>query len=71
MNKGSVLGVDLGGTQIRGGRVAGGIIAGMKAQKINAKASSEEMLQQLFSFIQPLLDPSGKSHRHWSAGPGA
>ena len=61
MNKGSILGIDLGGTQIRGGRVAGGIIYGMTAQKINAKASSEEMLQQLFSFTEPLLDPSVKA----------
>lgn len=54
--KQNIIGIDLGGTNVRAGIVAGGQITLMKQQKIQAAADAETVLQQLFDFTDSIMD---------------
>jgi glucokinase len=58
LNKENVIGIDLGGTNIGGGLVSENNLSKIISQKINAKGSVEEVLQQLFAFTDKLIDSS-------------
>jgi glucokinase len=52
-----ILGVDLGGTQIRAGLVADQKPGIIKSQTIRSKAPREEVLEEIFSFIDECITP--------------
>ena len=55
------LGIDLGGTNIRGGLVNENDLQGITSRRINAMGSVEEVLQELFSFTDGIINKSVKS----------
>lgn len=61
MHKETILGIDLGGTNVRAGLVKNETLEEIHSQRINSNASSEEVLQQLFQFIDKLIEPSVKA----------
>jgi glucokinase len=60
MNK-EILGIDLGGTNIRGGLVRGNNLSGVISERVNSKRSGEEVLDQVFCFIDKLLTSNVKA----------
>jgi glucokinase len=52
------IGIDLGGTNIRAGIVHENELQGIVSKRINAKGTAEEVLQELFSITDQLIDPS-------------
>lgn len=54
----NVIGIDLGGTNIRGGIVNGNRLSSILQKKINAQGSAEEVLQQLYQLADALIDDS-------------
>jgi glucokinase len=52
----NILGIDMGGTQLRAGVVQAGGISSITSTRINAQGSSEEVLQGLYAFIDPLIN---------------
>lgn len=56
MNKNIILGIDMGGTNIRGGLVSENILPGLISKKINANGKAEEVLDELFSFADELIN---------------
>lgn len=60
MNTETILGIDLGGTQLRGGLVKGNAITDIKSWKINAGKSAEEMLQDFFRFTDGVINSTVK-----------
>ncbi len=50
------LGIDMGGTNIRGGLVSENILSGFISKKINAHGSAEEVLGELFSLTDELIN---------------
>ena len=52
------IGIDLGGTNIRGGLVNENDLQGITSRRINAMGSVEEVLQELFSFTDQLINNS-------------
>jgi glucokinase len=57
MNK-EILGIDLGGTNIRAGLVIENQITKIASEKTRANESAEQVLQDLFYFIDELITPS-------------
>lgn len=57
MNK-NIIGIDLGGTNIRVALVNGNSLSKIESRKINAEGSAEEVLQELFSFTDKIIDNS-------------
>ena len=55
MNNNSVIGIDLGGTNIRGGIVSDFKLSDIISKKINAQGTSEEVLEELFSLTDLLI----------------
>ena len=55
------IGIDLGGTNIRGGRVAEKKLQCIFSQKINAQGSVNEVLQELFLFTDQIMNADVKS----------
>lgn len=55
------IGIDLGGTNIRGGLVSKDNLSSILSQKINASGSVDEVLNDLFSLVDKLIDPSIKA----------
>ena len=55
MHSNSVIGIDLGGTNIRGGVVSDFKLSGIISKKINAEGTSEEVLEELFSLTDLLI----------------
>ena len=55
MKNDSIIGIDLGGTNIRGGVVANDILTNIISKKINAQGSAEEVLEELFSLTDLLI----------------
>jgi glucokinase len=51
----SHIGIDLGGTNIRAAILEGNRLKNLVSKKINALASAENMLQQVFDVVDPLL----------------
>lgn len=56
-----ILGIDMGGTQVRAGIVKDGNAMNIISQKINAKGSVDEVLQQLYALTDPLISPGVKA----------
>lgn len=61
MNKDSIIGIDMGGTNIRGALVRDFIIKNFHSQKINAQGTSEEVLSEVFSLVDLLFNDSVKA----------
>ena len=53
-----ILGIDMGGTNVRGGLVNESSLSNIASQKINAQASVEEVRDQLFSFTDEIINSS-------------
>ena len=49
-----IIGVDMGGTNVRAGLVQNGIATNIVSQRINAKGSAEEVLQEVFNLIDQI-----------------
>ncbi len=58
MNKSNHIGIDLGGTNIRGGLVDQGALQGVLSKRINAQGSAGEVLAELFSLTDELINDS-------------
>ena len=58
MNNKSIIGIDLGGTNIRGGVVGETKLIAITSHRINGLACEKEVLEQLFSFADKLVNPS-------------
>ncbi len=61
MNTNSIIGIDLGGTNIRGGVVNGFMLSNIISKKINSQGSEEEVLEEVFSLTDQLINESVKS----------
>ncbi|MCW3113425.1 MAG: hypothetical protein JWR18_1821 [Segetibacter sp.] len=55
MNK-SVIGIDLGGTNIRGGLVEGKTLSSITSQKIKVDGTIEDVLQQVFALTDSIIN---------------
>ena len=55
MNFTNTIGIDIGGTNSRAGVASGKQLTGIMQEKINAKASAEEIVQQLFNITDKLV----------------
>lgn len=60
MKQSSVIGIDMGGTQLRGGVVTGNEVSGIVSASVHSEGSVDQVLEQLFALVQQLLDPSVK-----------
>lgn len=58
MHNKPTIGIDLGGTHIRGGCVQEGILANIQSRRVKAHGSLEEVLQDLFDLTDGLIDKS-------------
>lgn len=58
MSKNSHIGIDLGGTNVRGGVIRDGGLQQVASQRINARGSAENVLQELFYFTDQLINNS-------------
>ena len=58
MNNETVIGIDIGGTNIRGGLVNENMLSTITSCKVNATGSVEDVLQQLFSLTDELINNS-------------
>ncbi len=58
MNKKGILGIDLGGTKISAGIVTGNELSQISSKKISANGSIEEVLEDLFSLTNELINES-------------
>jgi glucokinase len=56
MNKSNHIGIDLGGTNIRGGLVDQGALQSVLSRRINAQGSADEVLAELFSLTDELMN---------------
>lgn len=56
MNYANTIGIDLGGTNMRGGLVKGKQLANITAEKIDAKAPAEMIVEQLFNLTERLIN---------------
>lgn len=54
----NILGIDMGGTNVRGGWVQDNHLSGLQSEKINAYAAAEDVRDQLFSFTDKLINES-------------
>ncbi|HEY8658171.1 MAG TPA: ROK family protein [Hanamia sp.] len=61
MESKNIIGIDLGGTNIRGGIVDEKGLHGIISRKINSSGSLEEVLEELFSLTDELINNSIKS----------
>ena len=58
MKQRSIIGIDLGGTNIRGGRVESKVLKEVLSAKLIAHHAAEEVMQQLFHLIDALITPT-------------
>ena len=58
MNYTNTIGIDLGGTNIRGGLVNGKELKNTTSERLNTKAAEEEIVQQLFNLTERLINDS-------------
>jgi glucokinase len=61
MNKPTIIGIDMGGTNIRAGSVKNDSLSSILSQRINSKGSIEEVLQELFDLADQLISPETKA----------
>jgi glucokinase len=52
----NVIGIDLGGTQIRGAQVNEKGLSTVASEQINATGTKEQVLEQLYRLVDPLMD---------------
>jgi glucokinase len=57
MKQGSIIGLDLGGTNIRGGCIEDMVLEGVLSKKLTAHHDAKEVLQQLFDITDALITP--------------
>ena len=57
-NNTNIIGLDLGGTNIRGGIVSENKLAQLSSQRINGAGAENDVLEQLFSFTDKLMNSS-------------
>lgn len=60
MNNDSIIGIDLGGTNIRGAVVKDFTLQNIHSKKINSQGTSEQVLEELFFLLDGLYDESVK-----------
>lgn len=60
MNNDSIIGIDLGGTNIRGAVVKDFTLQNIHSKKINAQGTSDQVLEELFSLIDGVFNDSVK-----------
>ena len=58
MSRGTIIGIDLGGTNIRGGCVEENVLKSVLSRKLTAHHAAEEVLQQVFQLTDALIMPS-------------
>ena len=61
MNYTNTIGIDMGGTNIRGGLVNGKELKNISSEKLNAKGEAIEVVQQLFNLTERLINDSVSS----------
>ena len=61
MHRKNILGIDMGGTNIRGGLVREDVLTEVLSRKINSNGSVEDVLEELFSLIDELINDSVKA----------
>jgi glucokinase len=61
MNEIKIIGIDLGGTHVRGGIVAEGHLANIASVRIPADGSVDEVLRVIYQLIDPLIDGNIKA----------
>jgi glucokinase len=61
MNELHILGIDLGGTNIRGGRVINNILREIHSKRINSRGTIDEVKDELFAFTDSIIDKSVNS----------
>ena len=61
MNNEMILGIDMGGTNVRAGIVQDGIASNIISQRINARGTTGEVLQELFNLIDQIISPQIKA----------
>jgi glucokinase len=52
----NIIGIDLGGTQLRAARVADGRPGPVQRMRINASGSPQQVLDQLYNLVDPLME---------------
>lgn len=57
-NNTNIVGVDLGGTNVRAGIVSNDTLVHIQSQKIDANQGEEEVLQQVFTFLDQVITPA-------------
>ncbi len=68
-----VIGIDLGGTNVRCGMVNENAVSAIHSKRINNQASVEEVMKDIFGLADQLINNIGESHRHrcsQRSGPG-
>lgn len=58
MTEKAILGIDLGGTNIRSGLVVGNTLQGIQSKRIHSQGSIDEVVEDLFSFTDASLNNS-------------
>ena len=53
-----ILGIDMGGTNVRAGIVQQGAVSSITTKRLNAMGTADEVLQELFALTDQLIDPS-------------
>src|SRR5215471_2007351 len=61
MSKETILGIDLGGTNIRGGLVTENSLSSVVSQRVTSDGSVEEVLQEFFMVTDKLFNNSIKA----------
>jgi len=61
MSNETILGIDLGGTNVRTGLITNNNLSSILSQRINSAGSVEEVLAQLFSLVDRSIDSSVKA----------
>ncbi|HUX84859.1 MAG TPA: ROK family protein [Chitinophagaceae bacterium] len=56
--KGRVIGIDLGGTQVRAGKIRDGSLEATHALKVRSQGTVEEVMEDLYSVTDALIDPT-------------
>jgi glucokinase len=56
MNKQVILGIDMGGTQVRAGLVRAGMLSSIIAQRIHSQGTLDEVLQNLYTLTDQLMN---------------
>jgi len=61
MNNTKIIGIDLGATNIRGALVNDNKISNLKSNRINSTGTEQEVLEDIFSVVDSLIDKSVKA----------